>query len=124
MKTGPFPFKQDGRKTALMYGSSFWNVVLPDGREASVFCDRPEVTATGALILWQETKKVPLAEQSPTSPATGKPKEQWEYEYERVPLEKPFPLAILAPGQWMSVYAASMIDGSVVCADHIDGFED
>lgn len=113
MRTGPFPFKQDGRTTGQRYGSSFWNVVLPDGREAAVFCDRPEVTHTGALILWQETKQVPKG----TGPLEG------EWEYERIPLDQAFPLLIIAPGQWMSIYAASMIDGSVVCADHIDGYE-
>lgn len=102
------PFSQTavpGR--AVRYGDCFWQIILADGRTMALMADRIEITPIGALIAWQESR---LAD---NDQGDGLPRG-------RIPLNHPFSLLALAPGHWLSFYAASMIDGSAVCADWIE----
>ena len=95
----PFSIAEDG--SAARYGEWFWAVGLPDGREAMCYADRVEITAQGALLLWRETE---LA-----NPDT----------FERTPLPGSRLMLALAPGGWLTVYAASVLDGSPVAIEHL-----
>lgn len=80
------------------YGASRWALGLPDGREAYVYADRIEIT-DGVIVFWRDT--IPAAEDG-----------------ERVPANAQAMLA-LAPGTWVHVYAASVLDGSPVIVEYL-----
>lgn len=48
----PMPWSIDRGDLATRFGGSRWNLVLPDGRDCYLFADRIDVTAAGALLVF------------------------------------------------------------------------
>lgn len=72
------------------YGSLYWCVKLPNRSEVRLMADEALILPSGALSMVQHH-------------ATGT----------RINLA-------FAPGQWVAVYAASLIDGGAVAVEHWD----
>ncbi len=92
--------RADGDNSAGHYGAHYWAVGLPDGREVFLNADRVEVNDVGALVVWRDSE-----------PA-GKDK--------RKALASPQLTMVLAPGQWVHLYAASVMDNGPVVVAHLD----
>jgi hypothetical protein len=91
---GPLPFEVEpstGRDHSQRYGSRYWAVGLPDGRQVYMWADRIVVDPSGALVAWEDTKEV-----SGWNPQMAT---------EREPIDPEITL-ILAPGSWVHAYAA------------------
>ena len=97
----PYEFPYTGASMgAERYGRYFWSLILPDGREVRCFADRVDVSSSGTLTFWQDTRR--------------------DREENRIPLENgPCALAHLAAGAWVSVAIASIMDGHAVFIDYI-----
>ena len=83
------------------YGQFYWCVGLSDGKEVYANADETEITDAGALALWRTTDPGP--------------------DFARVPAKARHMTLAFAPGRWVFVYAASVIDGHAVAANHWEG---
>jgi hypothetical protein len=92
----------DRVNTAIHYGSYYWAIGLPDGREVFVWGDRVDVVASGALVVWQDTYEI----------------KDGDGIFRREPLDEPRPLLILPGGAWIHFYAASAFDDHPVAVEH------
>lgn len=75
------------------YGAHYWCVTSGDGEPRFLYADRVEITACGALVAWGGYRK------------------------EGGHAEAAQPLWAAAPGQWKTVFAASLIDGRAVALE-------
>lgn len=95
-------FALSGDKYCDQYGSMYWSVGLPDGREVMLRADRMEIT-DGVLTAWTYSRIDPADDDR----------------VRRIPRDEPYATMAFAPGAWMTFYAASMLDGRPVAADHL-----